>query len=141
MNTTHLINPGPRAITPGQADDAVMQLEQDFVEIAREELGMHEVPAQELASALVRGMRKRYGGMRLGGRGHIYVPAPSKSERDEAIRQAYNGTNGAEVRKAHGISRTTLFRIVSKPGAARIGVCGAAAPSPVSPHEVGPEKS
>lgn len=137
MNTTHLINPAPRAITPGQADDAVMQLEQDFVEIVREELGMHEVPAQALASALVRGMRKRYGGMRLGGRGHIYVPAPSKSERDEAIRQAFNGANKDDVMKAHGISRTSFYRIVSKPGAARIGISGPKAPSPVSPHEMG----
>lgn len=137
MNTTHLINPGHRALTTGQADDAVMQLEQDFVEIAREELGMHEVPALELASALVRGMRKRYGGMRLGGRGHIYVPAPSKSERDDAIRQAYNGTNAAEVMKTHGIRRSRLFQIVSapKPGAPRIGVSGPK--SPVSPHESG----
>lgn len=134
MTTTHLIN--SPAITPGQADDAVMQLEQDFVEIAREELGMHEVPAQELASALVRGMRKRYGGMRLGGRGHIYVPAPSKADRDEAIRQAYNGTNGPEVMKAHGIRRSRLFQIVkTKPGAARIGV--SSPKSPLSPHESG----
>ncbi|MDP4074209.1 hypothetical protein [Acidovorax sp. A1169] len=139
MTSIHLINPAPRAITPGQADDAVMQLEQDFVEIVREELGMHEVPAQALASALVRGMRKRYGGMRLGGRGHIYVPAPSKSERDEAIRQAYNGTNAAEVMKAHGIRRSRLFEIVSaRPaGAARIGVSGPK--SPLSPHESGPD--
>lgn len=136
MNTTHLINPGHRALTTGQADDAVMQLEQDFVEIAREELGMHEVPAQELASALVRGMRKRYGGMRLGGRGHIYVPAPSKSERDDAIRQAYNGTNAGEVMKAHGIKRSRLFQIVgARPGDPRIGVSGPK--SPVSPHEIG----
>lgn len=138
--TTHLINPAARAPTPGQADDAVIQLEQDFVEIAREELGMHEVPAQELASALVRGMRKRYGGMRLGGRGHIYVPAPSKAERDEAIRQAYNGTNGPEVMKAHGIRRSRLFQIVkARPSAARIGV--SSAKSPVSPHESGQDKS
>lgn len=134
--TTHLINPSARGLTPGQADDAVMQLEQDFVEIAREELGMHEVPAQELAAALVRGMRRRYGGMRLGGKGHIYVPAPSKAERDEAIWRQYNGTNAGEVMKTHGIRRSRLFQIIKeRAGVVRIGVSGPK--SPVSPHESG----
>lgn len=127
MNTTHLIN--STALTPGQADDAVMQLEQDFVEIAREELGMHEMPAQELASALVRGMRKRYGGGRLGARG-LYIPAPSKAERNESIRREYDGANGEEVRRRHGIKRTQFYEIIGdRPvGAARIGVS-----SPKSP--------
>lgn len=134
--TTH-----PAPTTPAQVDDASMQLVEEMVAIACEELGMHEREATPIAQALVRGMRKRYGGMRLGGRGHIYIPAPSKTERDEAIRSEFNGVNGGEVMKRHGIKRSTLYNVIgrNKPGAARIGVSGPK--SPVSPHETGHEKT
>lgn len=124
-------------ITPTQATDAAVLLEQEMVAIACEELGMHERDATPIAQALVRGMRKRYGGTRLGGRGHIYIPAPSKDERDESIRSEFDGTNGSEVMQRHGIKRSQLYNIIAKrkPGAANIGVSGPK--SPISPHETG----
>lgn len=121
------------AVTPAQAEDAVLQLEYDIVEIARRELGMHEREAYEIARVLVQGLRKRYGGVRLGHRG-LYIPAPSKVERDAQIRQEFDGTNSKDVMKKHGISRARLYQILRpKPGSARIGI--SSAKSPVSTHE------
>ncbi|WP_126312351.1 Mor transcription activator family protein [Delftia acidovorans] len=113
-----------------QAADAVLQLEYDLVEMVREEMGWPEAQAYPLAKALVRGMRKRYGGLRIGGRGAaIYIPAPSKEERNEAIRREFDGTNRDAVMAKFGIKRTQLYRIVSqRPGAARIGVSSAKVP-------------
>lgn len=99
--------------TPAQIEDEAIQLHREFVEIVREEIGMNEAFANTMAAALVRGMRKRYGGQRLG-RKDIYVPAPSKAARNAAIRQEFNGTNRDEVCKKHGISRAMLYVIVSK---------------------------
>ena len=116
------------AITPAQAEDVALQLEHDLVDIAREELGMHEREAYEIAIALVRGLRKRYGGRRVGARG-LYIPAPSKVARDEAIRRDFNGTNTQQVMREHGISRARLYQILKpKPGSARIGVSSAKSP-------------
>lgn len=117
-------------ITPSQSDDLALQLEYDFVEIVREEIGLDEKEAARIAAAIVRGVRKRYGGERLGGKG-IYIPAPSKHERDAAIRAAYNGTNGEEVMRKHGIKRARLYQIIKqRPGAPRIGVSGPKNPRP-----------
>lgn len=126
------------AITPAQAEDAVFQLEYDLVEIARLELGMHERQAYEIARVLVQGLRKRYGGVRLGHRG-LYIPAPSKLERDAQIRQEFDGTNSKALQKKFGISRSRLYAIMSpKPSSARIGV--SSAKSPVSSLESGRPK-
>lgn len=125
------------AITQTQITDAAVQLEQEMVAIACEELGMHEREATPLAQALVRGMRKRYGGSRIGGRGHIYIPAPSKEERDEAIRSQFDGNNMSEVMERHGIKRSQFYNIIGvrRKGAARIGV--SSPKSPISPPESG----
>lgn len=126
------------AITPAQAEDVALQLEHDLVDIAREELGMHEREAYEIAIALVRGLRKRYGGRRVGARG-LYIPAPSKVARDDAIRRDFNGTNTQQVMREHGISRARLYQILKpKPGSARIGV--SSAKSPVCSLESGQPK-
>ena len=117
-------------MTAGQAEDSVLQLQYDLVEIATAELGMHEVEASRVAVALVLGLRKRYGGMRMGGRGaSIYIPSPGKAERNKAICQEFDGTNHLEVMKRFGIQRAQLYRIISaKAGSARIGLASAKAP-------------
>lgn len=113
-----------------QVADSVLQLECDLVEIARQELGISEVEALKVAQAFVHGLRKRYGGMRMGGRGaSIYIPSPSKAERNKAICEEFDGTNHQEVMRRHGIQRATLYRVISaKAGYARIGAPSAKAP-------------
>ena len=128
MSTYLLTCPKVKTMSPSQAEDAATQLEHDLVEIAREEMGMHERQAYEIAVAIVRGMRKRYGGERLGSKG-LYIPAPSKAQRNEAIRRDYNGNNGPEIMRRHGISRSRMFQIVGrKSGTANIGVSGPKVP-------------
>lgn len=126
-----------------QSEDAAIQLEHDFVEIIRRQIGMHETLATIHAQALVRGLRDLHGGREL------WIPAPDKSERNAAIRREFNGTNLNEVCARHGISRTSLYRIIGgaqpkgrggpgAPGAPSIGVSGPAAPkSPTSPLQMG----
>lgn len=120
--------------TPAQTEDAVLQLEHDMVEIVRAELGMHEREAFTLAQAIVRGLRNRYGGERLGHRG-LYIPAPSKAQRNDAICKEFDGTNIEDMMKRHGIRRAQIYRIVSGRGDGRqIGRAGAK--SPISSHEM-----
>jgi Mor family transcriptional regulator len=139
MKNIHTSNP-----TPGQAEDAALQLQDDFIDILGQELGMHEREATPMAHALVRGLRKRYGGRRLGAK-DLYIPAPSKQERDDAIRREFDGTNADEVMQRHGIKRSRLYQIVGAPrpgGRPSIGVSSPAAPllainSPVCSRESG----
>lgn len=127
----------PTPITRAQAEDAALHLEHEMVEIVRAELNMHEREAFEVAKAIVRGLRKRYGGVRVGARGAaIYIPAPSKQERNDAIRREFDGTNLAQVMAKHGIKRSNVYRILSMSGGGpRIGM--SSAKSPISRHEMG----
>jgi len=93
--------------------DYLWQLEFDLSELVRAELGMPELQAASLANSIMRGLRQRYGGMRLGRRG-LYIPAPSKAERDAAIARAFDGRNAAALMRQHGISRSRLYQIVEK---------------------------
>lgn len=115
------------AVTPAQAEDAVLQLEYDFADILRESQGMHERQAYAMARSLVEGMRKRYGGVQLGRRG-LYIPAPNKSERDAQICRDFNGRNIEEVCKKHSIKRSRLYEIVKR-GGKPVGQPSAAAPA------------
>ncbi|MFL9669000.1 Mor transcription activator family protein [Variovorax sp. AB1(2024)] len=92
--------------TAGQAEDAAVQLEHDFVGIIRDEIGMHEPLATVFSRALVRGLRRVLGGQDL------YIPTPDKSERDASIRRDYNGDNMEELMRAHGIGRTRFYEII-----------------------------
>lgn len=127
-------------VTLAQAEDAVLQLQMDMAEILRKERGLHERDAFELARCLVQGMRQRYGGVQLGRRG-LYIPAPSKAERNAQIRREFDGTNGVEVCKKHGIKRSRLYQIVGSKTGKPVGTPSAAAPmtanSPVSSRESG----
>lgn len=121
-------------ITQAQVEDAALLLEHEMVEIVRTELGMHERQAFEIAKAIVRGLRGRYGGVRLGYRG-LYIPAPSKVERNAAIREEYDGTNFEEVMSRHGIRRAQLYRILGEKNTGpKIGL--SSAKSPISSHEM-----
>lgn len=130
----------PRPVTPVQAEDAVLQLEYDLADILREDQGLHEREAFAMARCLVDGIRKRYGGVQLGRRG-LYIPAPSKAERDAQICREFNGRNASDVCKKHGIKRSRLYQIISRSSGKPMGTPSAAAPalanSPVSSRESG----
>lgn len=96
--------------TSAQAEDAAVQLERDFVDILREEVGMGEREACEFARPLVRGLRKRMGGAEL------WIPAPDKAARNEAIRREYHGTKESlrDVMRRHNVTRSTVYEIVRR---------------------------
>ncbi|MBB3642601.1 Mor transcription activator family protein [Variovorax atrisoli] len=97
----------PFVMSPGQTEDAAVQLEHDIIGIVREEIGMHEQMATVFAQALVRGLRRRLGGQ------EIYIPAASKGERDAAIRRDFNGANIEHLMRRHGLSRTRIYEILA----------------------------
>ena len=105
--------------TAGQAEDAAVQLEHDFVGIIRDEIGMHEPLATVFSRALVRGLRRVLGGQDL------YIPTPDKSERDASIRRDYNGQNMYELMRLHGVGRTRFYEIIGtrapRPGRMDLG--------------------
>lgn len=91
-------------------DDAVA-LQYEFTAIVREEIGMNEGFASQIAAAIVRGMRRRFRGERL------YIAdldAAEREDRDTAIRAEFNGQNRDEVCQKHGISKSRLYEIVGK---------------------------
>lgn len=124
----------PFEMTPGQAEDAAVQLEQDIIGIVREEIGMHEQMATVFAQALVRGLRRRLGGQEL------YIPSPNRAERDAAIRREFNGTNIDALMKRHGIGRARVYQIVGRRAATLQPSDGRQAQDcPVSPLKSGHE--
>lgn len=94
--------------SPTLAEDAAIQLERDFVDIVREEIGMSEGFANLFAQALVRGLRRRLGGQ------DIYIPAPDRSARDAAIRREFNGRNLDELMRRYGVSRRRIYQIAGE---------------------------
>jgi len=89
-----------------QAEDNAAELKFEFTNIVTEEIGFNELFASQIAEALVRGLRKHYGGRKL------YIPAPDKAERNAAIKAEFNGRNHESVCHRYSISRTTLYEII-----------------------------
>lgn len=94
--------------SPGLTEDAAMALQYELTAIVRDEIGMNEHFASQIAEALMRGLRKKFGG------GQVYIPVQDRPARDAAIRSEFNGRNHAEVCRRHRISRTRLYEIVSR---------------------------
>jgi len=116
--TTATIHRTPRRSadpSPAQIEAQSIQLQRELLAIVREETGMVEPIAQAVAVAIERGLRKRFGCKTLGAKGSIYVPAPDKTERNAAILADFDGTNAEAVAKRHGISLSTLYRLIRPP--------------------------
>lgn len=93
--------------TPGQCEDAAVQIERDFIEIVQQEIGMHEHLAAPFSQALVRGLRRRMGGREL------YIPAPDLGERNDRIRREFTGPASLPaIQRWSGLSRTQIYAIV-----------------------------
>ena len=87
--------------------DAAVSFHQDLVRIIRQSLGLPEKVAVPMADELAEGMRRRMGG--------LYIPVREIREtRDAAVLRDFNGRNHIEVMQGHGISRATLYRILSQ---------------------------
>jgi len=94
-------------------DDAAVALQYEFTAIVREEIGMNEGFASQIAAAIVRGMRRRFRGHCLGDYYLAEQSAADREERDAAIRAEFNGQNRDEVCQKYGISKSRLYQIVT----------------------------
>lgn len=79
--------------------------------IVREDVGLSDASADEIADLILVGMRRRNGGR------EIYVPAPDLKKRDAEIRASFNGQNMHEVCRAYGVSKSTVYRVCRKQNA------------------------
>lgn len=102
--------------SPAQVEDKAIQLHREMVSILREYVGMTDDLANAFAAPIVRGMRELYGGQTMGRKGSIYVPAPSKAERNASIRAEFIGTNADEICRKYGIGKTRMYEIVRSRG-------------------------
>lgn len=89
-------------------EDAAVALLYEMTAIVREEIGMNELFAAQIAEAITRGLRKKLGGA------EIYIPAPDRRARDAAIRCEFNGTNRDEICRKYHISKSRLYQIVGR---------------------------
>lgn len=69
--------------------------------------------SQDMAKAVEREMREKYGGQR------VFVPKGaqkrlSPEERDAAYRAGLTNQPSPEIQSSHGISRATLYRLMKK---------------------------
>lgn len=94
--------------SPAREESSAIFLQREMQDIISTETGLHAEFAAMIATALVRGWRKRAGTQR------IYIPGPPKNEdRDAQIKREFVGHNRAEVCKKFGISASRLYQIVN----------------------------
>lgn len=100
-------NQQERTATARDEDNALL-LQAEISDAMRKEIGYREEIASDFAGRIVKYLRQRLGAQQL------YIPAPSKAERDAAIYREYNGTNAGEVCAQHKVSRSRMHEICSE---------------------------
>lgn len=95
---------GWQAVSDAPDDDPVSWLRRELIAVVREDIGMVEGLAVQVADLMLVGIRKRMGGR------EVYIPAPDKASRDEQIRAAFNGRNLPEVMRQFGVCKATVYR-------------------------------
>ena len=91
------------------SEDRAVALQYELTSILREEVGLHEPFASQIAEAVMRGLRRRRGGDSL------YVPKyGSRVVRDAAVVQAFDGRNRDAVCRRFEISRSTFYEILAR---------------------------
>lgn len=87
-------------------EDSAVALHYDIAAVICEAFRMDEALASALADAITQGLRSKLGGQ------DIYIPAPDKRTRDDAIRREFNGRNLSDICRKHRISRSRMYEIV-----------------------------
>jgi Mor family transcriptional regulator len=89
-------------------EDNALLLQGEISDALRSEIGLKDEFAADWGARITAYLRRRLGTQRL------YIPAPSRAERDAAIFREYNGSNAGEVCHRHGVSRTRLHEICTE---------------------------
>lgn len=89
-------------------DDRSLGLRYEIVRAIRESLGLPESVAQPMADCLFAHLSRIPGGL-------YASPDDMRQARNQRIKAEYTGRNSAALQRRYGISRQTLWRIVSEP--------------------------
>ena len=68
--------------------------------------GIKKQMATDLTCAILEKLKYYSGG------GYLYIPKPSKEQRNREIRKRFNGVNQSQVCEQFEISKSTLYRVV-----------------------------
>lgn len=94
----------PQTVNESEPDDNASWLRREIAVIVRDKIGMVDCFAVPIADAIVCGLCERMGGR------EVYIPAPSKIDRDQQIRAMFNGRNLREVMRVFNVSQRTVYR-------------------------------
>ena len=72
----------------------------------KESIGFNDELAENVAEKLLGRLQLKWGGR------DVYIPAQDSKERNQAIKNEFNGENHVEVCKKYDISLSTLYRTV-----------------------------
>lgn len=89
-------------------EDDIAAWHMDLTRAISEGTGLREDIASKIAEATLKSLQHRRGGRRS------YIPSPGSQDRHAAIREAFRGDNAQEVCRDHGVSRSTLYRVIGK---------------------------
>lgn len=78
----------------------------EIVTLVKESIGFNDDLAEIIAEKLLVRLQRNWGGR------DVYIPAQDSKERNQAIKNEFNGVNHVEVCKKYDISLSTLYRIV-----------------------------
>lgn len=92
------------------SDESLIEAMHDDIYRLLTRLGIDDLTALRESGALCEDLQRRFGG-----RGHTYVPAPDKTQRNAAITaDLANGMSAAECAKKHGVHPNTVKNIRTK---------------------------
>jgi Mor family transcriptional regulator len=89
-------------------EDNALLLQGELADGLQACIGLKEPIAEDWARQLTEYLRRRLGAQ------SVYIPKPSRADRDAAIFREYNGTNAAEVCERHGVGRTRMHEICNQ---------------------------
>ena len=95
------------------SEEAAMLLQGELADGLRNRIGLAPRYANEWAAQLTEYLRLRLGAQQ------VYIPAPSKAERDKAIAREFDGKNMADVMRRYDIGRSQVYEIVRRQRAQR----------------------
>ncbi|WP_295406630.1 Mor transcription activator family protein [uncultured Thiocystis sp.] len=91
--------------------DTLVALHTQITRIVREATGLHEQLALPVAEAICAELQHAFGGA------EIYIPAPSRTERNQAILDDWHGGRPIPaICRKHGIARATVYRLLGARG-------------------------
>ena len=94
--------------TTAKDEENANLLQGEITDAISVEIGLKPEIAADWAARITGYLRRRLGAQ------EVYIPAPSRTERDAAIFREYNGTNGGEVCARYNISRQRMHQICTE---------------------------